>query len=113
MSWFWENLEVGNMLGIFDAIRGQELSHGKVGEFHSSFPRKVDNSNQAWAGGQYGVLGIHVAPMRIKSGNPRRIRINFNCENFCELLDTKRASSHRDALKDTMGVLPLLLVDAP
>jgi hypothetical protein len=75
---------------------------------------ELNNGHQAGTGGKHSLLGVLVAPTRIEFGNPSRVcRVNLNCENLRNLLDTKGASRNREALEDPMRVFPFLLIDDP
>ena|SRR5579863_7181839 len=93
-------------------ISHEELLHRRVGELYDFLSIEVDNGDQARACRKHGCFGIGRAPTGVEFGDPSRFFINLDCENLREFHDAKRASRYCKELEDTMGKLPLLLVDA-
>ena len=100
-------------MGIFQVLRHEKFLHRKVRKLCNLVLANVDNGNQTGACGLHDSLGVLVAAIWVKFGNPSHFRINLDDKDLPKFLNAKLSKRHREALEDTMCVFRLLFRDVP
>ena len=97
--------------GICEALRCQELLDRGMRELdYLAFSLTVCR-DQTGARGQHGPFRIPWLGSFVKRS--RRCHVELNSKNVCELLNTKWANRHREALEQSLGIFSFLVIDVP
>src|SRR5712671_318812 len=108
MSWFQGSVVSRNM-PFCDPRRCQVFLDRKVRELYDRETMIIDDGNQTRARRQHRLSWVFRAAVRLKY---RTFSIlEFECEKLRQLFDTERTESDHKALKQTMRIRPIFLVD--
>ena len=89
-------------------IRRQVLLDRKVRKLNHGRAFHIHDGNQARAGRQHRVSGVFRPPVPFKRKPSSCFR--FECEKFGEFFNPEWTASNRDALEETVRILPIFIV---
>src|ERR1700733_1804286 len=87
------NIKPGNIsIRSCETGRREVFFHRKVGELHHPGIAVTDNGDQTGTRRKYSLLLIVPSPVLLQVWNPLLAhRLEIECQEFCELLNTKRS----------------------